>query len=481
MTTVSARRRSLLRAFVATAGAFLLALVVFQALAWLQGQERQHQERERVVEHAASVRARLDTGLSSTLYLANGLVALIRGVDNPTPAQYRGALRALHDADPRVRNIGLAPDNRIAYVYPLEGNEKVIGLRLDNQKDQWPSVRRAIESRSSVVVGPVDLVQGGRGIIHRTPVFLEDGDYWGMISIVIDIPRLLDYVGLAPEVDGIRYWLLGDADGNGGRGRLAGQGDVPADAVSMPIRLPGASWQLLAAPVDGWRPQAGYVWTWRLAGLVLAGLVACVVWLLIRAGQRHRAMAGAMQRLNDELVMKNTELTQLSRHDGLTGLSNRRHFDDVYAKAWARAWRQRQAIHVLIIDFDNFKAINDRYGHVAGDACLVGGAAAIRRAVGRGEDLVARSGGEEFAVVIENADAAAVDLLAERIRREIAAAVIDAPGHLEPLSLTASIGVAGAVPMGPDGGADLYREADGALYRAKRQGRNRVCWAESGG
>ncbi len=461
----------------------MLALVVFQALAWLQAEERQHQARERVVEHAAGLRARLDTGLSSTLYLANGLVALIRGVDAPTPAQFRGALRALHDADPRVRNIGLAPGNRITYIHPLQGNEEAIGLRFDQQPDQWPGVQRAMESRSSVVVGPVNLVQGGRGIINRTPVFLENGDYWGLISIVVDIERLLDYVGLAPEVDGIRYWLLGNAEPSGQRGRLVGDGDgeVPADAVTMPISLPGASWQLRAIPADGWRPPPAYVWAWRLGGLILAVLVSWVVWLLIRAGQRHRAMAAAMQRLNDELVMKNTELTQLSRHDGLTGLSNRRHFDDVYAKAWARAWRQRRAIHVLIIDFDNFKAVNDRYGHVAGDACLVGGAAAIRRAVGRGEDLVARSGGEEFAVVIENADTAAVDLLAERIRREIAAAVIDVPGQLEPLSLTASIGVAGAVPMGPDGGTDLYREADGALYRAKRDGRNRVRWADSRG
>lgn len=481
LTPENSRQRSLIRALVTTVGVFLLALVVFQSLVLLQAREKQHAERQRVLEKVTTLRSRLDTELSATLYLANGLVAFIQSVDNPTPDQYRRALKALFDADSRVRNIGLAPDNRLAYVYPLEGNEKAIGLRFRDIPEQWPSVQRAMQSRNSVVVGPVDLVQGGRGIINRTPVFLSNGDYWGLISIVVDIDRLFDYVGISARIEGTRYWLLGDAGDDGAPARMLGQGEIPPDAITMSINLPGATWELLAAPQQGWYPRPGDVWPWQAAGAVLALLIASVVWLLIRASQRNIRMAAGMRRLNDELVMKNAELTQLSRHDGLTGLANRRHFDDAYAAAWARARRQGHAIFVLIIDFDHFKSINDRYGHVAGDSCLIAGAAAIRRAVGRMEDLVARSGGEEFAVVLENLDASAVSVVAERIRAGIEATEIEAFGTDEPVALTASIGVAGTVPDESISATDLYREADAALYRAKRDGRNRVRWAERRG
>jgi diguanylate cyclase (GGDEF)-like protein len=165
------------------------------------------------------------------------------------------------------------------------------------------------------------------------------------------------------------------------------------------------------------------------------------------------------------------EVYQLATHDALTELYNRRHFVELVDKEIARAQRHGRPLVMCIIDVDLFKPVNDQYGHSAGDGVLRQLAALVRRFV-RGEDVAARIGGEEFAVLLPESDLAAAHMFAERLREEVASEVFMLGG--EPKRITISIGIAALAEGRADRGA-LMKAADEALYRAKDEGRNRVC------
>ena len=165
-----------------------------------------------------------------------------------------------------------------------------------------------------------------------------------------------------------------------------------------------------------------------------------------------------------------TEAERWARTDPLTGVLNRRSLLEQLEALCRHARTNGFPVAVLFLDLDFFKSINDSYGHAAGDACL---AAVIRpiQAELRQSDVIGRYGGEEFVVVLSGADAAAAELIAERIRQRVSEALIE--GHGAPIQLTCSIGVASSHPLGLWGEA-LIAQADIAVYAAKRLGRNRV-------
>ena len=168
---------------------------------------------------------------------------------------------------------------------------------------------------------------------------------------------------------------------------------------------------------------------------------------------------------NEHLAAAIETLHRISTQDGLTGVANRRLFDETLAVEWRRAARNVAPISLLMLDIDHFKAFNDTEGHQSGDECLRRVAQTLRDSVHRAADLVARYGGEEFAILLPETDAADARAIAETIRERI-----EADGLV-----TASIGVATCLPpRGVTGMTEFIGAADAALYDAKRQGRNRV-------
>ncbi|HEX7128224.1 MAG TPA: sensor domain-containing diguanylate cyclase, partial [Thermodesulfobacteriota bacterium] len=164
----------------------------------------------------------------------------------------------------------------------------------------------------------------------------------------------------------------------------------------------------------------------------------------------------------------------LAHTDPLTGLVNRRRFDERLAEEFARARREPGAFSLVLADLDHFKRINDTYGHPAGDAVLRQIARRIE-ARARASDAVGRLGGEEFGLLLVRAGRAGALAVAERIRQDVRATPVEVPGGLT-LALTVSLGVA-TFPDDAGDAADLFARADEALYEAKRGGRDRVCAA----
>jgi diguanylate cyclase (GGDEF)-like protein len=189
--------------------------------------------------------------------------------------------------------------------------------------------------------------------------------------------------------------------------------------------------------------------------------------------QLRREMVKRMLR-ERELERLARKLERMSNLDSLTGLANRRCFDDALVKEWVRNGRADAPLGLVMIDIDHFKHYNDALGHVDGDACLRRVAEAIRAVVHRPGDMVARYGGEEFAVILPNTDYAGAMAVADNIHASVARTGIAHPDSAVSCAVTVSIGVASGIPTCLSTPEHLLMAADRALYEAKEAGRNRT-------
>lgn len=220
-----------------------------------------------------------------------------------------------------------------------------------------------------------------------------------------------------------------------------------------------------------WRHQA--LLTIGVVGALLAA-VAAIGWRLIVNIERRISAEASLLAAREDLLQANRRLEILATQDQLTGLDNRRSFDEMLAQESRRAAREGTPLSLLLLDLDYFKRFNDAYGHVAGDQCLKAVATALKQGVRRPGDLVARYGGEELAIILPNTDPSGAGSVAELMLGHVRALGI--PHGASPHGqVTISIGAA-TLQGSQSGGAEqrLVEAADSALYRAKASGRN--CW-----
>lgn len=289
-----------------------------------------------------------------------------------------------------------------------------------------------------------------------------------------------------------------DRDGR----RIAGSGDPPAHRLPLadqPVAISRADHLIVQAPIrqtgpaveqDLWSGAEGAKPAARLAGYVVVNLsrrqidtrnaemlritLAIVLAGLLLASWISARIAadvlGKLETASRELMQQKEAAEALARTDVLTGLANRRAFDEAAQREIRRAVRYGEPLALILTDIDRFKAINDTYGHHAGDQVLVNFAHTLRAAV-REVDLVGRWGGEEFVILMPGTALEEARRAAERMRQAVAAA----PACLgeAAYAYTASFGVAAFTAAMPTLD-DLLRRADQALYRAKENGRNRV-------
>lgn len=231
--------------------------------------------------------------------------------------------------------------------------------------------------------------------------------------------------------------------------------ESPADALYMPGRVESIeTLQTLLLTI-----------ALLLTGTMLYGLF--FIFPQIRTQVKE---GGELREMTASLSARSRNLEQAALTDGLTGMQNRRYFDDALKEYLHEFRRIDRPVGLMILDLDHFKLVNDTYGHDAGDEVLRSVAKCLK-SMTRYHDVVARLGGEEFAVVAPNMDIELLQRVADRMRKAIAALSIETSGVQ--LNVTSSVGL--ALWDKEETAEEFYRRADKQLYEAKRQGRNRVC------
>jgi diguanylate cyclase (GGDEF)-like protein len=190
---------------------------------------------------------------------------------------------------------------------------------------------------------------------------------------------------------------------------------------------------------------------------------------MLRLVEMQRTLVHVTEQLNEA----NAKLQRQSATDGLTGIPNRRMYDEQSIREWRRCERMKKPLALVMIDVDNFKLFNDRYGHQVGDECLKAVASQVGKAAPRATDLAARYGGEEFVIVLGETDTDGAKWIANRLRQQVSDLKI--PHYAtESRHVTISCGVASVIPDGKSSLDILLKSADFALYQAKESGRDRV-------
>lgn len=400
--------------------------------------------------------AKANEVLSRLLYKAQTLSALVvkghRGVEN-----FEQTAAIIID-DPAILNVLIAPGGIVTNVYPLNGNEAVIGLDFFSEGAGNREAVRAKETGRLVLGGPFESVQGGQVLVGRLPVFLHTPAgterFWGLVSVTLKYPQALDGAGLNElQAQGFAYEVWRVNPDSGEKQIISSSGynyNKKVRYIEKHVSVQNTDWYFRILPVRAWYE---YPETWVLVflGFCMSALVAFVV------------------QNNSELKALKSNYEKLSHTDALTGIHNRRYFVEAASTQIERVARTAGNAFMVIFDIDNFKQINDMYGHPAGDDVLKHIVSKVKGII-RPYDLFARHGGDEFTILITDIDEPDVRNLVERIRL----AIFEEPfvcGETR-LPVTASFGIAPVTPAGSVMTAiDL---ADKALYAAKDAGRNKV-------
>ncbi|WP_417668377.1 diguanylate cyclase [Roseibium sp.] len=413
-------------------------------------------EHQHAFARMSEVRAHIEGRVAETVALGESVRSYAGLNPDLQQAEFSKISAALMEANSSIQLVGLAPNNILEFVHPLAPNLKAIGLNYRTNAAQWPSVAKAINTRSVVVSGPVNLVQGGRALVIRVPIFLIDDPtqpvaerpYWGVGTLVVREDRLFDGVGLEKVMEDLDVAVVKVGELASEDVLIYGDGHVLDQAsLRLPIELPGGTnWHLLAHPANGWQVGGKELWLTRFVGLTLSLLFAAMVFLILYEMQKIWSMA---------------------LHDPLTGLANRRLLEDRMRQLALLENRTGQGFEIFYVDLDGFKPVNDNYGHLVGDQVLMEVGVRLGRQI-RSSDTLARVGGDEFIIL-------AAGTMGQEERQQFEQRLdraISTPIDLTSVDveMTASIGAA-SYPQDTRSTEELLKLADARMY-AQKNGRS---------
>ncbi len=279
---------------VLTVSTAIFASLFILVLFWFvdQSERKQHKalNRLKVLHELSIIRANLESGLNSRLFLVSGLIAYTSVNPDIDIDEFQSLAGVLIEGHTGIRSIQLAKDSIVSHIYPLSGNEKAIGLKLLEHPKQRFAAERAISTKKTVVAGPVNLVQGGKAFISRTPIFIpsdagDKGDtaYWGLVTILITSDVLFEEAGLREYTDNIQCAIRGE-NGSGAEGKvfMGNMTVFESTPVSLNVTLPNGSWQLAAVPRGGWSKATLVSWEIRAIGGLTGILVGLLLYFFVR-------------------------------------------------------------------------------------------------------------------------------------------------------------------------------------------------------
>lgn len=390
--------------------------------------------------------AKIDNVISKLLYKTQSLSALVIQ-NNGEISDFERVAATIID-DPAIRNVILAPNGVVSHVYPLEGNEKVIGLDYFSEGAGNKEAIQARDSEQLVLGGPFDLVQGGQALVGRLPVWLDNGsekNFWGLVSVTLNYPQALDGAELHQlQNQGFAYEIWRISPDTGERQIISSSNyryNKDTSYVEQPVTLFNAEWYFRLSPVRKWfeHPET---WIYTLSGAIISFLIAILI--------LHNQDLRKMQRNLEELIQR----------DQLTGTLNRRGMFQSLEKLLSK----KEPFILCYMDLNDFKNINDTQGHAMGDRILQQFSKAFHEHLREG-DFFGRIGGDEFILVFSGTgDREKAAEFFQRINEYLSAPSV--MEHTNNQKITFSVGEA-VYPVDGDTIDDIVSVADKAMYQVK--------------
>jgi len=232
-------------------------------------------QQAQVYSKMGELRAKLEYEVTSSMLLIQSMASYISIYPDLTTADFNRFAKELFERNAHLKNITASPDFVFKYVYPLKGNEALLGKNYKNIPGQWERAKMAAETGKVVLAGPVDLIQGGKGLVGRVPVYNDKGVFWGLVSSVLNFNLMMESISKANSTNPIKFALKGyDVFGNK-EDIIYGEPELfsKTDVINMSISIPSGKWRMVAEPVNGWavsHPHALYVHLITLAMMLLA-------------------------------------------------------------------------------------------------------------------------------------------------------------------------------------------------------------------
>lgn len=428
--------------------AVLIAWILCIAVSVLYVLNYAAKRRQSRMEHAGYVASeeanKLQYAINSRI-LKTEILRLILIEQKGTMNDFDNIAEKICAGDSSIRSIQLAPDGVVTMVYPLKGNENAF-VDLFHDEERRTEAENARDSGKTTLAGPLELYQGGLGIIARTPVYLDDSNggrkFWGFSIIILNLPQIFDQAGIDYLSDrgyDYRIWRRHpDTDGI----QIIDQnitGEIK-DPVEQEITVPNGTWTLSLAPEKGWVP-ANYWLSEAVLCLIISCFSAVIFYGFLIVEKQKR------------------ELFILANTDPLTGLHNERCFVAAINKMTGSS----HPFGLLYLDIDKFKLVNDNFGHDMGDRLLIEIATRLHEQIGE-NDMAFRIGGDEFAILVgEKKDKAYYETLKRSVKKAIGEPFVMEASILYPM---ASCGYA-RYPEDQSDGQTLIKQADQEMYKEK--------------
>lgn len=435
----------------------------------------------------------LESLITSRMTAINGLKAHTEINPFFTQSDFDFFAKGIYDdSNDVVQSMSFLTDTTLTHIYPFEPYQSIVGVDLSKVEAQKAWIQYAKKTQSAIITAPVELVEGGLGIIVRVPV-LRNGKYFGQVSIVFDYEKTLEYTGIATLSD--NYFIeLNKLDEINQMTRVVWTNfdSLKTDATEFlktEVNLYDSSLTLLGYPKDGFSGKSGLFYMilvigWLISiatGLVVNRLLAITEALsqseleLKENNEELEAMVNQLkaneeQLYNqyDEIIKQKEQIKFLADRDYLTNLYNRRRFSEDITLAI----KNKQGGAILLIDINNFKNINDTQGHHYGDRVLKHIGSILKESLCE-DAVIYRIGGDEFAVHLPNI------LEEERIEACISSfyEAIKIKNSVDQIKnhITASVGIV-KYPKHSFTADDLLMKSDIAMYKAKNDGKNRYCY-----
>jgi len=282
----------------------LIAMALYDTITL---REFDRESRLYIFDKASQLKSNLQSTLNSNMIILQSITSIVHANPSISNQEFQTFAKHLMSASSSVRNVSIISGMVIRHVYPVEGNEAAVGFDLSAIPEQLNDINYIKDTGEQMISGPLQLIQGGIGIIGRSPIYLNndlqhtsDSNFWGSVSIVIDFQKLLEQAQFSKFNDELSIALRGK-DGRGATGDIMfGETAVfRSDPVLLDIQLPQGNWQIAAIPKHGWQRLPSSIWLSRIVSLTVSLLAISIVLLIIKYNRDRKLSVQVLKREKD--------------------------------------------------------------------------------------------------------------------------------------------------------------------------------------